>query len=107
VKIYLPLALEQPVPEEAGAAGVEEMLPGGNEAILLVEDDLHLRTVAQRLFEKVGYRVFAAADGAEGLAEYGARASDIDLSSPTWSCPKCRGSCCTKPSAESRARQNP
>jgi PAS domain S-box-containing protein len=81
VKIYLPLALEQPLPGEAGAraAGEVEMLPGGDEAILLVEDDLHLRTVAQRLFEKVGYRVHAAADGAEGLAAYAARASDIDL----------------------------
>ena len=79
VKIYLPLALEQPVPGDAPGAGEEEMLPGGDETILLVEDDLHLRTVAQRLFEKVGYRVHAAADGAEGLAAYGARASEIDL----------------------------
>ena len=79
VKIYLPLALEQPVPGDARGAGEEEMLPGGDESILLVEDDLHLRTVAQRLFEKVGYRVHAAADGAEGLAAYGARASEIDL----------------------------
>ena len=79
VKIYLLLALEEPVPGGARAAGAEEMLPGGTEAILLVEDDLHLRTVAQRLFEKVGYRVIAAADGAEGLAEYRARAAEIDL----------------------------
>jgi CheY-like chemotaxis protein len=79
VKIYLPLALEEPVPGGAGAAGAEKMLPGGNEVILLVEDDLHLRTVAQRLFEKVGYRVIAAADGAEGLVEYRARAAEIDL----------------------------
>jgi PAS domain S-box-containing protein len=78
VKVYLPLALEQPVPG-ARAAGAEEMLPGGDESILLVEDDLHLRTVAQRLFEKVGYRVVAAADGAEGLAAYRSRASEIDL----------------------------
>ncbi len=77
IKVYLPLALEQPVP--TGAAGVEEMLPGGSESILLVEDDLHLRTVAQRLFEKVGYRVIAAADGAEGLALYRARGPEIDL----------------------------
>jgi CheY-like chemotaxis protein len=79
VKVYLPLVLEPPLPGGARAAGEAEMLPGGDESILLVEDDLHLRTVAQRLFEKVGYRVHAAADGAEGLAAYGARASDIDL----------------------------
>jgi CheY-like chemotaxis protein len=77
VKLYLPLALEEPV--AAPEAGGEEMLPGGTETILLVEDDLHLRTVAQRLFEKVGYRVLAAADGAEGLATYRARARELDL----------------------------
>ena len=80
VKLYLPLAHEQPVPVgPAGPAGGEEMLPGGTEAILLVEDDPHLRTVAQRLFEKVGYRVFAAADGQEGLAAYRAHAARVDL----------------------------
>ena len=79
VKLYLPLALEPPAPGDARAAGPVETLPGGTEAILLVEDDLHLRTVAQRLFEKVGYRVCSAADGAEGLASYRARGRELDL----------------------------
>ena len=79
VKLYFPLALEPPAPGDARAAGPVETLPGGTEAILLVEDDLHLRTVAQRLFEKVGYRVCSAADGAEGLASYRARARELDL----------------------------
>jgi PAS domain S-box-containing protein len=79
VKVYLPLALEQPVVGGGRGGTAEEMLPGGNESILLVEDDVHLRTVAQRLFEKVGYHVHAAADGAEGLAAYRAGAANIDL----------------------------
>ena len=77
VKVYLPLGHEQALP--AGPAGEEELLPGGSDAILLVEDDPHLRAVAQRLFEKVGYRVFAAADGQEGLAAYRARKAGVDL----------------------------
>ena len=77
VKLYLPLAHEQPLP--SGPSGEEEMLPGGTNAILLVEDDPHLRAVAQRLFEKVGYRVFAAGDGQEGLAAYRAHAAGVDL----------------------------
>jgi len=77
VKIYLRLAHEQALP--ATPAGGEERLPGGSDAILLVEDDPHLRAVAQRLFEKVGYRVFAAADGQEGLAAYRARKTGVDL----------------------------
>ena len=77
VKVYLPLGHEQALP--AGPAGEEELLPGGSDVILLVEDDPHLRAVAQRLFEKVGYRVFAAADGQEGLAAYRARKAGVDL----------------------------
>jgi two-component system, cell cycle sensor histidine kinase and response regulator CckA len=77
VKLYLPLSHEQALP--AGPAGAEETLPGGSDTILLVEDDPHLRAVAQRLFEKVGYRVFTAADGQEGLAAYRARAAGVDL----------------------------
>jgi len=77
VKVYLRLAQEQALP--AGPAGEEETLRGGSDAILLVEDDPHLRAVAQRLFEKVGYRVFAAADGQEGLAAYRARKNGVDL----------------------------
>ncbi len=77
VKVYLPLGHEQALP--AGPAGEEELLPGGSDAILLVEDDPHLRAVAQRLFEKVGYRVFAAGDGQEGLAAYRARKAGVDL----------------------------
>ena len=77
VKVYLPLGHEQALP--AGPAGEEELLPGGSDAILLVEDDPHLRAVAQRLFEKVGYRVFAAGDGQEGLAAYRAHKAGVDL----------------------------
>jgi two-component system cell cycle sensor histidine kinase/response regulator CckA len=89
VKVYLPLAHEQPVP--TGAGGAEEMLPGGTEFVLLVEDDPHLRMVAQRLFEKVGYRVLAAADGEQGLAAYRAHRADIDLVITDMVMPKASG----------------
>jgi CheY-like chemotaxis protein len=77
VKIYLPLTDEQAVP--AGPVEEAAVLPGGSETILLVEDDPQLRAVAQRLFEKVGYRVLTAADGQEGVAAYRARAASVDL----------------------------
>src|SRR2546423_14012404 len=89
VKVYLRLAQEQALP--AGPAGEEETLRGGSDAILLVEDDPHLRAVAQRLFEKVGYRVFAAADGPEGLAAYRARKNGVGPVSSELGVPKVSG----------------
>lgn len=44
---------------------------------LLVEDDPTLRTVAERLLKKVGYRVLTALDGADGLDVYQAHHSEI------------------------------
>jgi CheY-like chemotaxis protein len=77
VRIYFPLAREdQPLTRLAPAPSG---LRGGQECILLVEDEDGLRRVAQRALEKVGYRVITAADGLEALDLYRARASEIDL----------------------------
>ena len=45
--------------------------------VLLVEDDAVLRSLIEEYFERVGYRVVGAADGAEGLRL--ALAEDFDL----------------------------
>lgn len=44
VKVYFPVVHAEP--REAAEAGGEAILPGGNESILLVEDDPTLRNVA-------------------------------------------------------------
>jgi two-component system cell cycle sensor histidine kinase/response regulator CckA len=89
VKVYLPLATGPAAPaprdQEAGA------LPGGPERILLVEDDIRLRRVAERLLRKVGYAVMSAADGAEGLELYHARRREIDLVMTDLAMPKLSG----------------
>jgi PAS domain S-box-containing protein len=76
VKLYLPLAPDGPV---AAPSERQDVLRGGSERILLIEDDRRLREVAQRLLQNVGYQVWTAADGAEGLAVYGARQGQLDL----------------------------
>ncbi len=76
-KVYLPVA-----PDQARAARAptrDERLPGGIESILLVEDEARLRHVAERLLQKVGYRVLAAPDGEQGLALYRAHRGELDL----------------------------
>src|SRR5256885_4998078 len=60
VKLYLPLAYREAVLPTAERA--DQMLPGGTESVLVVEDDPSLRAVAERLLKKVGYRVVTAAE---------------------------------------------
>ncbi len=59
-------AVEGRLEEGDEAAAVEHR--GGDETILLVEDDGLLRKVMHRLLERQGYHVIAAASGAEALA---------------------------------------
>ncbi len=89
VKVYFPLAYREPV--QAVQAAAEQALPGGSESILLAEDDATLRTVAERLLKKVGYRVLTAVDGAEALEVYRARRSEIELVITDMIMPKASG----------------
>ncbi len=77
VRIFFPLAREdQPLTELTPSP---TGLRGGQECILLVEDEDGLRRVAQRALEKVGYRVMTASDGVEALELYRQRSAEIDL----------------------------
>jgi PAS domain S-box-containing protein len=64
-KIYLPFAQEAivalPGGEQAGA------LPHGTEMVLLVEDDLTVRELVNRILAQHGYIVLVASSGAEAL----------------------------------------
>ncbi len=52
---------------------------GGQECILLAEDEEVIREMAQIGLESKGYKVFSAADGAAALSMYRERRQDIDL----------------------------
>jgi two-component system, cell cycle sensor histidine kinase and response regulator CckA len=63
--IYLPAAASEdgsatPQPEEAKVSG-------GNETILLVEDETPVRSLARKILERYGYQVLEAASGPAGL----------------------------------------
>jgi CheY-like chemotaxis protein len=75
-RIYLPLVSEMPdrrEPEVLAAA------PGGDETVLLVEDEEMVRNLARRVLERQGYRVVVAASGAEALRLFSERGAEIDL----------------------------
>jgi two-component system CheB/CheR fusion protein len=61
--VYLP-----PVESNADSgAETKSGVAGGSETILLVEDDLNLRSMVSRLLGQVGYRVLEAGSGPEAL----------------------------------------
>jgi signal transduction histidine kinase/ActR/RegA family two-component response regulator len=66
VRLYLPRAAGT-VPA-AEATPPAPVAPAGNETVLVVEDDDTVRLLACRELEVLGYRVIAAANGAEALA---------------------------------------
>jgi CheY-like chemotaxis protein len=60
-EIFLP-AIDQPVAETVQRAAASE-LPGGNETILLVEDEAAVRSLLRRFLDSQGYRVIEASAG--------------------------------------------
>ncbi len=76
-KIYLP-RLEEAA-ESTAFNHTGSQLVGGHETILVVEDEATVRNLANRLLNRLGYRVLQAADGVEALALAKDFAERIDL----------------------------
>lgn len=57
----------------------EEPVRGGNETILLAEDDKMVRSITKRILENAGYSVFAVENGKEALEMYDQQGENIDL----------------------------
>ena len=64
-RIYLPAA-KGPLPKSLAASAMSK-LPGGNETILLVEDEPPVRLLASNLLQRCGYTVLVAESGAAAL----------------------------------------
>jgi len=75
VQVYLPIAAG-PVPNPEPTT-----LPqtGAGEGVLIVDDDLDVRTTNQTLLEHYHYRVWVASNGADAIALYTAHLADIQL----------------------------
>jgi signal transduction histidine kinase len=75
-EIYLP-ASQKPLPKPVEP--VAEGKAGGNETILIAEDEEVIRDITQMDLEERGYRVLAAADGYAALKLYREKQHEIDL----------------------------
>ena len=74
--IYLPRYLGS---EPALTTAQREVLQGGSETLLLVEDEDSVRASVRRLLEWHGYRVIEAGNGSEALRIYQGNPEAIDL----------------------------
>jgi signal transduction histidine kinase len=75
-KIYLPLS-EETAPAEKTAD--PETVKGGNETILVAEDDASLRKLSRVVLESFGYTVITAEDGEDALAKFMENRERINL----------------------------
>jgi PAS domain S-box-containing protein len=75
MKVYLPRTTT------LGAARSKSIQPndGGNETILVVEDDAKVRSIAFRMLSALGYRVLTAANGDEALWLLGENSEAVHL----------------------------
>ncbi len=72
------LPLSAGAPTKSRKETLDEV-PGGEETILVVEDEPMVRELALNLLTQAGYRVLVAADGEEALEVFKAHQSQIDL----------------------------
>jgi PAS domain S-box-containing protein len=76
-KIYLPAVEPQAMPE--GKTAQDDLPRGGDETILLVDDEESIRTFASAILERFGYRVLTGASGEEALEIIGRTGGKIAL----------------------------
>jgi two-component system cell cycle sensor histidine kinase/response regulator CckA len=78
LRLFFPLSREEhPIADEGSRAPAA--LPGGNETVLIVEDEPHLLATARRLLTGRGYQVIGASDAVAALDILRARRKEIDL----------------------------
>ena len=79
VSVYLPAASGEPRRESGGIPMLMRQAAGNGERILLVDDERHLRDMAKRLLEGLGYHVVLAGSGEEAEAYYRDNHTRVDL----------------------------
>ena len=91
-RIYLPAAGDSVSGVRLEGKDDRTALPaGGQESILVVDDEDLVRLLAEAVLQRWGYRVLTACDGEEALEVYRRHAAEIDLVLLDYSMPKLTG----------------
>ena len=75
-KLYFPLALSD---EHRKQAGMPDIVYGGGEKVLIIDDEADILEILVKLTEQLGYRVASADSGKEGLDKYKSWRPDVVL----------------------------
>ncbi|MEW6518985.1 MAG: cache domain-containing protein [Thermodesulfobacteriota bacterium] len=73
--VYLPIHARQQVNQETEA----EIIPGGSEHIVFVDDEEFIVDIAQQMLEMLGYRVVGKTDSREAFAYFKEHSDEVDL----------------------------
>ena len=73
--VYLPIHSRQQAKQEVQ----EEIIPGGKEHIVFVDDEEFIVDIAQQMLEMLGYRVVGKTDSREAFAYFKEHAGEVDL----------------------------
>ena len=76
---YLYLPIFEGKVDSAKKPSLVETVPGGNEQILLVDDEEMIRIMVQEVLQRKGYRVMLAADGKSALEIFQREKDNINL----------------------------
>jgi PAS domain S-box-containing protein len=93
VRILLPNVRPPPAAEAVKEASSPQAV-GGNELLLVADDEPTFRGLIARSLTDLGYRVVVASDGEEAVREFAARADEIDLVLLDGVMPKLSGADC-------------
>jgi two-component system cell cycle sensor histidine kinase/response regulator CckA len=77
-KIFLPIARDE-IAAAPAAAPKSETISGGEETILIVEDEINLLEMVQKFLEHYHYRILTALSGVEALRVWDEHQGRIDL----------------------------